>query len=323
MKAFVLLLSLLAISMPSRGQHFVIDGVPKDSVVFSFNTNDTLYRFLLLHQDSLWMHGNTTKPYFADTGATHGMMTDTTASYFVNANQSLAFVAPNNPGFAWSMNPIISFWHKYQTGSLDGGVVEFSLDSGVTWENVKGPCNVDDAGFLGIRTENFYSKVDTLSDGSLGFTGVSTGWKYSRFQYFHGYPIKQTGDVTTSCQGNWHLDLIFRFRFVSDSIPDSLDGWILGAIIVEYDGFNGGLADKEAKRDLEVYPNPSSDGRFEFPVIDGSESYVIDIWNQTGRKIHHGPYVRQLNLQNLPAGIYYYRAGDDAVQYSGKLMIAR
>jgi hypothetical protein len=113
-------------------------------------------------------------------------MTDTANPYYVNANQAIYFRAPNSINTPyWSLNPIITFRHKFQTSLTDGCIVEFSTDTGQTWKNVGGDCNsAVNPDFQGINTHNCYGTTDTLPGGERAFFGTSNGWQISRFQFF-------------------------------------------------------------------------------------------------------------------------------------------
>jgi len=110
---------------------------PVDSFSFTFASNDPLHNYRgytidTSHSDStntaLWEIGNTYKYFFSDTDTVRGIMTDTLNEYPLNANSWFTI------GFFQQSNVIISFWHKYQTNAgKDGGIVEFSVDSGNTW----------------------------------------------------------------------------------------------------------------------------------------------------------------------------------------------
>ena len=248
--------------------------------------------------------------FFADSGNARGIMTDTVNEYPVNANSW--FVLKHFPvGFE-----IISFRHKYQTSSgHDGGVVEFSVDSGLSWQNIVGGC----IGSM-LFVDSFYSPNDTLLSGEPAFNGTSNGWITSRFQFSGVLPVKPNGGPS-GCPITSGSMVEIRFRFISDSIPDSLDGWIIGNIGIEQDFYGGGLTKVNIPSVLNIYPNPSSDAIFNFSKLDEEEEYSIEVTDVMGRTVLRMPYVHVVNLSGYAKGIYFYRVSNGVENYSGKLVV--
>ncbi|MBS1774089.1 MAG: T9SS type A sorting domain-containing protein [Bacteroidetes bacterium] len=299
--------------------HGVYDGVPNDSCTFSFEPSDSLNHTSCASGITdtsgcnLWRIGSTSKPYFTiGSSSKFAIMTDTSSPYPLKANDY--FIIKNIKG---NDNIIYSFYHKYQTRkNKDGGMVEYSLDTGKTWENVKLGCNNDSTNaWGGILTSNFYTRTDTIATGEPCFTGSSNGWQYSRFQFFWGFPIKITGTFNCIVPIVW-----VRFRFVSDSIPDTLDGWIIDSIKIEHDRYYGSVKDFEVLHSLPVYPNPST-GLINFPVLFDEKSYKISITTITGLQILELPYNEQVDLSSQPNGMYFYKVSNGQKIYTGKIQL--
>jgi len=300
----------------------VIYGVPPiDSFSFTFASNDSLhnYRGYIIdtsRNDStntaLWEIGNTSKYFFSDTDTVRGIMTDTINEYPVNANSWFTIKLFQQTGV------IVSFWHKYQTSAgHDGGIVEFSLDTGLTWQNMLGDCNVDSSfgNLPGVLTANFYGVYDTLLSGEQAFSGTSNGWIKSQFQFMPPPPEKLSGGQQSCFLHN----IIVRFRFKSDSIPDTLDGWIIGRINIEQDTYLGSVA-KVKKSFLNIYPNPSFDASFDFPFLASEQNYRIEIINAMGARVLNLPYTHNINLRTFAKGLYFYKVSDGTEYYSGSLI---
>jgi len=319
MKNTLLLFSLILLSIATKAQ--IKYGLfPIDSSTFSLETTDSLSHNRWGKIDTtnthLWKIGKTHKPFFASGfDSTTAIMTDTTSPYPVNANDW--FVLKANHQF----NFMISFWHKYQTTKgHDGGIVEFSLDSGTTWQNVKGTCNGDSSfGLGGVFTDNFYSQKDTLLTGQQAFSGTSSGWQYSRFQFFSGYPVRLTKG-TSSCDFNSLYFIYIRFRFVSDSVPDTLDGWIIDNIKIRTD-YYGGYVAPIGYNTLHVYPNPSAGGVFIFPELNDEKLAEIEITNALGQTLFTIPYTHKIDLSAYPPGLYLYKVRSSTEYYSGRLVV--
>jgi Secretion system C-terminal sorting domain len=289
-------------------QYYVLD-----SIHYSFDSLDTHFD---TSGSTLWKIGQTNKPFFSSGGFTSkSIMTDTVNSYPVNANSSFSFKFNRTPN-----GPMIKFVHKYQTTlHHDGCVVEFSADSGTTWQNIMGSCQ----SFLpwpeAIHTDSVYSSNDTLLDGTLAFSGTSNGWVRSRFIFFDYPPVKTTsGNV---CHYPAIGSLVFvRFRFVSDSVADNLDGWIIKSLTIEHDIFPGSVAQINADNSLNIFPNPSVSGKFSFPTLTNQKDYTMYITDVLGRTVFHAAYTEQVDLSSCTQGVYFYRITNNTESYSGKLM---
>lgn len=311
--AFILLGTLMPLcSFAQR----IVDGFPRDSTIIRFSTSDSSYLIPDTARSPLWQIGLTHKTFFTtDTFGTTAMMTDTVHHYPINANNWFIIKVANRV-----LNPIVDFWHKYQTDSFhSGGTVEFSLDTGVTWQNVKGPCNVDDRSFsYGVLTSNFYASNDTLNNGIQAFMGQSSGLQYSRIQFFSAMPAAKT--TASGCDLRMSPIIYLRFRFLSDSTIDSLAGWMIDSIKIENDEYRGGITQQYGLETLNIYPNPSSDGTYTLPELEGESKYTIDVYNAMGMKVRTVPYSQKLDLSSFPKGVYFYTIGNGAVYYSGHLL---
>lgn len=323
----LIILCLIAINnnvLAQRGN--VIDGTPKDSVVIDFSINDPVIKdtnkFYIQRsaKDSLWQIGTTQKTFFSAGGfAKEGIMTDSVNTYPINADCSFVLNLPQIYKYKAPFNPIVTFTHRYETDSAnDGGLVEFSVDSGATWNNVRGDCSVD-SGMLnvGILLDNFYKDYDTLSNGTPSFYGTSNGWITSRVQFFVGFPVRTTGTGGPNCVP-YHLML--RFRFISDSTADTLDGWIVDNIKVEEDDYGSNINDMKNLGALSIYPNPAYD-QVILPDLPQQDEYTIELYNMIGEKIVDQNYQHRLDVKSLNRGLYLYRVSNGTYLYSGKLQL--
>jgi len=312
MKIILLLLLLLTSSVLSAtGQ--VIDGGPLDSSTITFR--DTAFNRYYTGDTAsapLWQIGKTHKSFFtSDTGGVIAIMTDTLSHYPINADNYFILELPD------SQNTIIGFWHHYETDSgKDGGTVEYSIDGGLTWENIVSDCHIEDEAVLyGICTDNFYDANDTLANGVPAFSG-SRHSQFSRLQFYKALPVLLA--FPAECPERVGL---LRFRFISDTTSDTLAGWMIDSIKIEYDNYYfGGLVHSVNGEPLFLpFPNPSKDGKFLFPEIVDGEKITLSIRDQLGRVILTGPYTRNVDLGFLPPDLYFFTATGGARSYSGKL----
>lgn len=300
----LLLLILVFLGADSRLQaQAVYDGIPLDSTTFTFEPIDSLThpsknQGVDTTGTALWRIGTTSKSFFsAGKTSDFAIMTDTTASYPLNANDWFTLKMDQ----FWFYNVIISFRHKYQTTSKhDGGIVEYSIDSGLTWLNLLDSCYVSGGQNGGVTTHNFYGFNDTLLNGTPAFSGTSNGWQYSRFQFFFGFPIKGTASPclpTTSAY--------IRFRFVSDDTLESLDGWIIDDLKIERDDYGSAVNDLNYDNGVTIYPNPASD---EIIISTDERFYkTATLVNVVGQVVAHNDIksnTSKMDIKELPPGIY-------------------
>ncbi|MCF8449695.1 MAG: T9SS type A sorting domain-containing protein [Taibaiella sp.] len=291
-----------------------------DTIRINFRADTILHYLPDTSATPLWQVGRTTKSFFtSDTNGIISMMTDTTNNYPITANNFFVIRIPRKG------NTIVSFWHKYQTDSAhDGGVVEFSLDHGLSWHNVTDSCNVDSGinspgPLTGLLTTNFYGPKDTLQSGEPSFNGQCDTFRHSKIRFEDPAAPKST--ATSGCY--WHsLDTFYlRFRFVSDTIPDSLAGWLIDSIRVNYLGIGFGSVNHfSGIRSLPVSPNPSPTGTFRFPDVSIKKQFTIQVYNTLGQRILQLPLTHLLDISSYPKGLYYYKATDGTEYYSGKLL---
>jgi len=331
MKKNLLFFSLLLISLTSYGQGGINNGLhTQDSTVFTLDASDTLSHIfggashysvsVDTSNTHVWRIGKTRKSFFAagGTDTTFAIMTDTSQPYPANANDWFVLKIKNAP-----LNVIIDFVHKFMMVPLHaGGIVEYSRDSGTTWQNVMGVCNSDSFGSYnaGIHTQNFYSRTDTIITGEPAFTRVSTGWQYSRVQFSFFPPMRLTKG-TVACPFYPEASLYVRFRFFSDSTPIPQDGWIIDSIKVEARIFPSSVPEIAGYHTLNIAPNPSTDGVFIFPALNDEKMAEIDITNTLGQTLFTIPYTHTLDLSSYPKGLYLYRVKSSTEYYSGRLII--
>ncbi|MCF8451179.1 MAG: T9SS type A sorting domain-containing protein [Taibaiella sp.] len=290
------------------------EGIPYDSVIIKIPDSAHLNYTPDTASSPLWHIGKTIKPFFtSDTNGIKAIMTDTLNYYPILADNW--FTLKNKYSF---YNVIIGIWHRYETDSnMDGGTVEFSLDGGTIWQNVVGDCNVDGSlSFFtsGVRTENFYSKSDTLLNGIPAFSGKTNLPRFSRFQFSHGY----LSNFPPLCDFTSYYSI--RFKFMSDSTADTLAGWIIDSIKIERDRYMVSVDKINITDILTPSPNPSNSGLFTFPEHPEETHFSIEVYNTLGQGVIRTPYTHSFNLSKFPKGLYYYRVTDGSEYYGGKLL---
>lgn len=314
MRVVMYLFLLLAVHHSFAQTNMVRDGSPIDSVMISFESYDSLQNYthkLDTTGCKLWRAGTTSKPYFtAGLTSSGAIMTDTLQPYDINRNEYFTLRLSKS-----TINVIIGFWHKYETDSAkDGCIIEYSVDTGTSWNNVMSDCNVLYSSMsFGLHTDNFYKKDDTLLTGESAFSGTSNGWLFSRMQLYNYTGVKGTA---LKCIG--YNDIMYRFRFKSDSIPDNKAGWIIDRMQIEYDGYSSNV-NQIISASLQVYPVPVTTGIVNFPQLQYADTYRIVITDITGKVMKDMPYTNLVNIATYPQGMYYYKVSNGEVTYTGKL----
>jgi hypothetical protein len=206
----------------------------------------------------------------------------------------------------------ISFWHYYDVDSLtDSCIVQISNDSGATWLDY----NAWNLTML-FWDYQISSNLSPISTGKFLWTGQSAGWQKVTICIHSGFPVKP--DRTLQQKMGW------RFLFKSDTVQTNKPGWLIDKISFKHPIiFTGGSVKDLQMNSLPIYPNPSYDGRF---TIDFPSTYVkgqFFVYDYLGRNVKVLPLVEQINLSDLPSGLYSYKAVFNKTHqwFSGKLDI--
>src|ERR1035437_1425587 len=236
------------------------------------------------------------------------IVTDAIQNYPINCQSSFTLSLHNNGCTnCFVGQPFLQFTHKYDTDSLhDGGVVEVSFNSGITWKNIILDSIVNPIATIGwgSQGQNFYSvndtitSVDTITGRIPAFTGKSNGWIQSSYRF-------------SGCIYNFPIDSIMvRFTFKSDSINNPKEGWMIDNI---YFGVLVCESVPEIQNDnlISVYPNPASN-QLTIHCTKSSDKQTIQIFNYTGQLLYdnqnfNGEIIDTRQFQN---GIYLLKYSD-------------
>jgi hypothetical protein len=249
---------------------------------------DHLFIDTLNYPGNIWQIGHPWKVAFDSAqSAPNVIVTDTINSYPVNNNSAFIIKDLATEGMIMGIEV---FWGYYnvQTDSLnDYGKIEFSPDKGITWYDLI-------ADTLYRASWEWFSYEPVL-------TGNSGGWKFFEILM---YDIASVFDI--------HIGdtVMYKFSFVSDSIPENLDG-------IMYDNlcfweFIEGISEIRFKPiETSIYPNPSSSNfmiKFKNPQDD---SFQLNVYNARSKLMFSKEGVNGTTVgfgkENLPAGIYFYK----------------
>lgn len=256
--------------------------------------------------NNIWQIGKPSKTVFDSAfSIPKAIVTDTANPYPVNNISRFTY------GFEIAgLGPNIEFKHRYNTDSLhDGGFIEISKDSGSTWKLLNDTTDLFSYyGAYGITTSGLYSSTDSLSGGHIGFSGNSGGWITSRI-IFPCYALKNP------------FMFMLRFTFISDSIDNSKDGWMIDNIAIynnsdDCSGLNENILSK-----FKCYPNPfSSKVHIELRPGISLKKGSFKIYDIQGRQVKEVKNIRGNNFEisrgRLLPGPYILMILEDGVPVS-------
>jgi hypothetical protein len=239
---------------------------------------------------NIWQIGVPQKMIF-DSAATfpNALLTDTINFYPPNNTSSFQFTI-----VSWINWGVLAIQWKQKLDmdeGLDGGKIEFSNDEGATWQNA----------FNNPYVYNFYgfqpSNADTLPNGDYVFSGTDSLWRDIWLCY----------DMSWM----WNDSIIVRFTFISDSIDNNKEGWMIDNMLTHITIIHT-VSEIKPEKYLNVYPNPSSDiihietqkiqdfHIIEQMVLENSVGQIVDEWKNIPTKFF-------INSQKYSNGLYYLK----------------
>lgn len=246
----------------------------------------------------IWQHGNPSKSVFTSAlTVSKCLVTDTVNTYPHSNKSSFIVDLQNDSSHSCYQYGIMQFIHSVNTDTLAGCYIEVSIDSS-NWINIFNPI---EPGFrYGIYKKNNFSPEptglqniipDTLFNGELGFKGnYDSDTMYMFFEYI---VIKA-----------YTFSPRFRFTFISDSLSQPNDGWMIDNIVFgSYMGW--GSVNENLSHSINIYPNPVED-TFAFEVDEKRFKPVkYTITNVLGQQIASGNITTTyINTDDLPLGAY-------------------
>lgn len=269
-----------------------------------FDGNDTLPDFTLtVHLDTadasnVWQIGLPQKMLF-DSASTYpnALLTDTLNPYYTNDTSRFIVTFPEYFEEELSYGILAFQWNqKLDLDSLnDWGLLEFTVDSGLTWQNaLDNPYVYNLYGF-------HPSNVDTMGLDSIAFTGTDSVWKDIWFCLEVPWLFSQ---------GNFG-DLQIRFSIVSDSVQTGHEGWMIDNMISGITYFHT-VEEKPQENYLEVYPNPTN-GRIHIQARKIQAHHVIhkiELINQMGQVVDtytNTPTRFFIDAHQHPPGAYFLK----------------
>ncbi len=187
---------------------------------------------------NIWQIGAPQKAKFSSAATVpNAIVTDTVNTYPKNNISQFSFHYV--PWVTWGV--LALQWKQKLNMDLhkDGGIIEYSVDTGTTWHNVFNDPHV--YSFYGFKPGN----ADTLVTGEFALSGTDTLWK----------------DIWLCFDMSWlsfNDSIYFRYTFKSDSINTGKAGWMIDNLMAHQSMMHP--VQEENKKDyLNVYPNPTKD----------------------------------------------------------------
>jgi hypothetical protein len=286
---------------------------PEDSCTFESGTEiikiDSSY-------SNVWQIGQPSKLNFNSAySGSLAIMTDTAAAIPVNSDSFFEAIYTMDEFWFIPYTFVLSFKHKFDTeiGS-DGGYITISFDNRQTWHNIIEE-NFDYGWSLQPSwcSDNLYSPEDTLVNGESGFSGNSGAWIESSFQYGL-LPVKYYGDT-----------LIVRFNYVSDSVQDASEGWMIDDLVLHFVDLGGETRFAQPDHGFAIYPNPAKD-YISIITEDVRRPLQFEIYSILGEKVFEKDLIldfETVDVSSLNKGNYIVRLVSYRQVKSKKLIINR
>ncbi len=241
---------------------------------------------------NVWQIGRPHKAIFdsADTYP-NAIVTDTINNYPPNDTSRFTFIIV--PHMTWGILALRWAQKLDLVKGHDIAMVEFSNDSGKTWQNAFGSHNVYN--FYGFAPSN----RDTLPGNVYGFSGTDSAWKDIWLCYDMSY-LSTLGAAVH-----------FRFTLISDSTTNKKEGWVIDNMM---SGITYVHIVKNTKQTeyLRVYPTNTT-GIVSIEAEKLEEFHVIEsmqLISSDGKIVEQfgvAPTKTFININGHPDGLYYLR----------------
>lgn len=264
-----------------------------------FDGADSSYiNSLFVHIDTtannIWQVGKPQKIIF-DSAATfrNAIVTDTVNNYPNNNTSSFYF---NIVPYPFGTNQILGIQWKQKLDmdkKGDGGIVECSFDYGATWQNVFNNPYVYN--YFGHDPQN----QDTLLTGDYAFSGTDSTWK----DIWLCYSLSWLSVISDSIK--------VRFTFVSDSINNNKEGWLIDNMHAHVT-MTHPVKENASNEYFNVYPNPTK-GIINIELQRMNEFHIIEnmqLINSSGKLLQEWnniPTRFWIDVSKYANGMYYLK----------------
>ena len=311
MRKSVLAIIILIISCCKGYGQCVGEG---DDFIVNFESGGFFNFSCLIQKDStdtvnVWEIGIPSKSVF-DTAFSpiNVIVTDKTNTY--KTNDTSWFMFAKRPGTAsaiWGWHIFEGMYYVNSDTISDYGKIEYSPNNGVTWIDL-----LQDTSGL-VIWEDYWG----ASYIKPVLSGNSNGWK--RFQCRINIP-----DSIHIFSSNLFADtVLYRFTFITDSVETNKDGLMFDNINVSE--LTESVTDPHASNNLiTVYPTPAQ-STLRVSYAQPMRQPQIRITNSMGQtiRIMNNYTATDIDISDLPNGVYMLQCADDKVCASKRFVVSR
>ena len=246
---------------------------------------------------NVWQIGAPQKAIF-DSAATQPYAIVTDTINFYPTNDTSRFIAKVLLNFgSWGIFALQWKQKLDMDTAFDGGIIEYSIDTGSTWVNVFNNPYVYN--FYGFQTAN----QDTLAGGEFAFSGTDSTWRVIWLCFDLSWlQLFQPNDT-----------LLFRFTLLSDSVNNNKEGWMIDNMLSRVTIIHTAKDNEQEQENyLNVYPNPASNivhiqaqKIMDFHIIETME--LVDPFGRVVDKWTNIPTKFWFDTNNYSDGMYYLK----------------
>ncbi|HYD19953.1 MAG TPA: T9SS type A sorting domain-containing protein, partial [Flavipsychrobacter sp.] len=300
----LLLIIFFMSSLYAKGQIFEQHFDGADTLI-----SNSVFIVLDTSSSNVWQIGPPQKTIFDSAfSAPNVLITDTVNYYPINANSSFNVYHPYMD-YSWGIFAFRWMQKLDLDTNYDGAIIEFSTDNGNSWQNVFNSPNVYN--FYGYDTAN----VDSLVTGEYAFSGTDSSWRdiWLCFDYSFWYSFDSVK---------------LRFRFVSDSIDNQKEGWMIDNFRMHRTWIHTAAKSVEQLTTMKVYPTNTSGIVYiegpklqEYHIIRNMQ--VISADGKVVKEYGLSPVKFHINIGDLPDGIYYLKVNTNKKSETFPLLLKR
>jgi hypothetical protein len=241
---------------------------------------------------NIWQIGKPQKTLFSSASTTPNVIVTDTINYYPPTNVSTFTFAMVN-SFPWGPGSIMALRWKQKLDmdqGLDGGLVQYSTNSGNTWVN----------SMNNTALYNYYgwlpANKDTLPSGEYCFSGTDNVWR--DIWLCMGPPTATLNDT-----------ILFKFMFKSDAINNNKEGWMIDNMMGYFTMIHPVKQASQAEY-LNVYPNITN-GMLNVEAKkykDDDAILKMELVNMEGKVVEtfgHNKLKVVLDISKHPPGLYH------------------
>lgn len=275
----------------------------------------TLYNSFLINfgtdTNNIWQIGEPHKIIFDTAASFPNVLITDTVNYYPNNDTSSFQIHLKREYLWWDIASVFAIHWQQKLDydrTFDGGLIEFSVDSGLTWENaINSPYNYN---FYGADSAN----IDTLENGEYVFTGTDSTWRNVWLCFDYGWILQYD-----------YID--FRFTSISDGIDNQKEGWVIDNMVV-MSTIAHTLKGTEQEEYIQIYPNPTNDKlHINVKRADALQfienMQLIDMTGKVVKEWNNVPIKFFIETQEFPAGIYFLKVKTNVKSETLKFNISK